>query len=113
MYFQFPNEEDPFYKRFFMTILFFVELFVEISFPAMVAVVLLAVAVFMCGSMLGSTQGFRRAMTDHHQPREGQAGSSDPAQALDEKRRLKLEMEILEEMLRTRRERVERLVKSD
>lgn len=112
MYFQFPNEEDPFYKRFFMTILLFVELFVEISLPAMVAVVLIAVAVFMCGSMLGSTQGFRRAMTDH-QPREGQAGSSDPAQALDEKRRLKLELEILEEKLRTRRERVERLVKSD
>ena len=56
MPFQFPSAEDPFFKRFFIMIALFIEFFVEVIFPGVVAFVLLAAIVLFCGNMLGLTQ---------------------------------------------------------
>lgn len=47
--------------------------------------------------------------------KEGQTGFSNPGEAVDEKKRIEIEMELLREMLQARQERLEKLnmAKSD
>ena len=113
MPFQFPSAEDPFFKRFFIMIALFIEFFVEVIFPGVVAFVLLAAIVLFCGNMLGLTQDSPNETTGQQIVREGRADPADLAEAVDEKTLLKIEMKILEEMLQTRRTRLNGLVKSD
>lgn len=113
MPFRLPAAENSFSQRFFIMIAFFIEFFVEIILPGVVAVVLLAAIVLICGKMLGLTQDSPNNTTDQQTVREDRADSADLVQAVDDKTLLKIETKILKEMLQTRRTRLNGLVKSD
>ena len=110
MPFQLPNDEDPFFKRFLTMVWLFGEFFVEIIFPGVVAVFLLGGTVLFCGHMLGIIPDPDKTK-DQQAPKESQNDPAKPVQVLDEKTRVSIEMEILEEMLQARRVRMEKLVK--
>ncbi|PKY06025.1 hypothetical protein P168DRAFT_289421 [Aspergillus campestris IBT 28561] len=112
MPFQLPDDEDPFFKRFLIMVWFFAEFLVEFIFPALVAVFLLGGTVMFCGLLLGIIPDPQKTK-DQQALKESRTDSTESVQALDEKTRVNLEMEILEEMLQARRVRMEKLVKSD
>ena len=113
MLFQFPSEDDPFFKRFFLMIAVSIEFIVEVFLPILLAFVLVAAIVLFCGNMLGLTQASPNETTGEQTVRKGRADSADLAQAVDEKTLLDIETKILEEMLQTRRTRLNGLAKSD
>ncbi|PLB35726.1 uncharacterized protein BDW47DRAFT_110036 [Aspergillus candidus] len=112
MLFRLPDDEDPFYRRFFIMVWFFAELLVEFIIPALVAVFLLGGIVMFCGLLLGIIPDPEETK-DKKAPKESQLDPAKSVQGLDEKNRVNIEMEILEEMLQERRVRMEKLVKCD
>lgn len=110
MSFHLPVEKDPFSKRFFTIIIFFlffffIEFFVETILPGVLAVFLLGAIVLFCGNMLGFTHESPKKMTG--------VDSEIPVKAVDKKTLVKIETEIMEEMLRARRAKLEKLAKDD
>ena len=113
MLFQFPSEDDAFFKRFFLITAFSIEVIIEVFLPVLLAFVLVVAIALLCANMLGLTQNSPDETTGQQTVREGRADSADLALAVDEKTLLNIEMKILEEMLQTRRTRLNGLAKSD
>ena len=112
MPFQFPSDDDSFPKRFYMMVILFIEFFIEIILPVVAAVFLLGMVVTICGNMLGLIQLDPPSETNKQQTqpaRKDRVDSADPAQTVDEKTLLEIETNILEEMLQTRRARLDDL----
>ena len=114
MPFQLPSEEDPFPKRFYTMMIFFIVFLIEFILPVVAAIFLLGMIVTICGNMLGLIQLDSPSEAINQQTREDRAESADPdpVQAVDEKALLEVETRILEEMLQIRRARLDGLVKS-
>lgn len=93
-------------------IAFTIDVFVEGFLPVVLAFVVIVAIVFTCGMMLGLGEDSPNETTGQQTVRDGRADSADLAQAVDEKTTLKIEMKFLEEMLQTRRTRLNGLVKS-
>ena len=115
MLFQLPCGDDSFPKRFYLMMILFIDFFIEFMLPVVAAIFLLGMIVMICGNILGLIpSGTTNRQT---QPaREGDQTDSadpDPAQAVDKKTLLEIETGILEEMLQTRRARLDELVESE
>ena len=120
MSFQLPSENDPFYKRFFMTILLFIQFSVEVMLPIAIGIVLIGMIMMLCGIVLGLIPNPTKNTDDNSSGskggnKEAQAHSSNPTKTVDEKTRVEFEMEVLREMLQARQEILDKLnlVKSD
>ena len=116
MSFQLPSEDDPFPKRFYTMMIFFIVFLIEFILPVVAAIFLLGMIVTICGNMLGLIQLDSPSETINQQTRADRADSADdpdPVQAVDEKTLLEIETKILEEMLQTRRTRLNGLAKSE
>lgn len=116
MSFQLPSEDDPFPKRFYTMMIFFIVFLIEFILPVVAAIFLLGMIVTICGNMLGLIQLDSPSETINQQTRADRADSADdpdPVQAVDEKTLLEIETRILEEMLQIRRARLDGLVKSE
>ncbi|OJJ79065.1 uncharacterized protein ASPGLDRAFT_52961 [Aspergillus glaucus CBS 516.65] len=120
MSFQLPSENDPFYKRFFMTNLLFIQFSVEVMLPIAIGIVVIGMIVMLCGIVLGLIPNPTKNTDDNSSGskggnKEAQAHSSNPTKTVDEKTRVEFEMEVLREMLHARQEILDKLnlVKSD
>ncbi|THC95316.1 hypothetical protein EYZ11_005226 [Aspergillus tanneri] len=106
-----PSSDAPYYKHFIATFLTTIEFVFKFTIPCTLGIIFVAFLFLCVGRMLGFVKTNESNEIPNSQ--EGQAGSPDPAQAIDEKTRLRIEMQILEEMLKTRRERTEKLGRSN
>lgn len=122
MSFQWPSENDPFYKRIFVKTLLFIPVIAEIMLPVLIALfvigMIVTIIVMFCGVMLGLIPDPTKNTDDNNSSNNnkgGQIDSSNPAQAVNEKTRINIEMELLREMLQARQEKFDKLnlVKSD
>ncbi|OJJ87918.1 uncharacterized protein ASPGLDRAFT_42985 [Aspergillus glaucus CBS 516.65] len=124
MSFQWPSENDPFYKRIFVKTLLFIPVIAEIMLPVLIALfvigMIVTITVMFCGVMLGlipdpTKNTDDNSSSNNNNNKGGQTDSSNPAQAVDEKTRINVEMELLREMLQARQEKFDKLnlVKND
>ena len=118
MLFQLPSEDDPLPKRFYMMMILFIDFFIEFMLPAVAAIFLLGMIVMICGNMLGlipseTTNRQTQPAGEGDQTDSADPADPDPVQAVDEKTLLEIETRILEEMVRTRRARLDELVESE
>ena len=111
MYFEFPDGSEPFFPRFFLLFFSTLEAILGIFLPIAAAVFLITWLCFVCldkSGILGLFPDDQKCPA----PVQGQSGFTDPTDTIEDVKRLEVEMELLEEMLRAREKKMEQLIKN-
>lgn len=112
MYFEFPDGSESFFPRFFQLFFSTLEAILGIFLPIAAAVFLITWLCFVCMDKSGIL-GLFPDDQKHPAPVQSQSNSSrfpDPTDTIEDVKRLNVEMDLLEEMLRAREKKMEQLI---